>query len=106
MPLISDTLNKAPQALSSCDLAAFPIKVKSFTTSPPLLEVRITSDGQAHSPLVCRILDHASIGSASVLTLENPVAVPRCSIHLIPPSQPDQSPPGNILEIVEIRGKE
>lgn len=34
------------------------------------------------------------------------MAVPRRRVHLVPPPQPHEPPPGDVLEVVEIRGQE
>lgn len=59
-----------------------------------------------YAPLIRRILRDSPIGPAPILTLEDPMALPRGRVYLVPPPQPDQSPACDVLQVIEVGGEE
>jgi hypothetical protein len=41
-----------------------------------------------------------------VRALEHPPPIPCCGVDFVPPPQADESPPGDVLEVVEVHGEE
>lgn len=37
-----------------------------------------------------------------IRALKHPAPVTRCAVDLVPPAQPDEAPPGDVLEVVEV----
>jgi hypothetical protein len=62
----------------------------------PQYGLRIQRDPE--EPLIRRI----DLSYARVRALKHPAAVPRCTVDLVPPAQPDEAPPRNVLQVVEI----
>lgn len=59
-------------------------------------------EGEPEEARVGRVDD----ARARVATLKDPLRVARLRVHLVPPAQADEAPPGNILEVVEVGGQE
>jgi hypothetical protein len=65
-------------------------------------QCRLRIQRQPKESLIRRI-DLARVG---VRALENPFRVSGCGIDFVPPAEPDEAPPGDVLEVVEVDREE
>lgn len=59
-------------------------------------------DGEPEEAAVGRV----DLARGRVAALEDPAAVARRGVDLVPPAQADQSPPGDVLQVVEVGGEQ
>lgn len=68
---------------------------------------RLRVQRQPEEALVGQVLGSRPAGvAAAVLGLKHPMRVPRPGVDFVPPPQPHEAPPRDVLQVVEIGGEE